>query len=119
MSMRLLRRGRRRRGSRGRGPLRGREPLLGRSLTRLDRFEAVVDILALGSLAASVAAQVLVTVYGHSIAVLGRANDHRPQEDHQIGALALHALEAEQRAEKRDLAQKRNPLPSLVQRVLD
>src|SRR5882672_4688995 len=127
MSMRLLRRGRgsrlrlglsggrrQRRRSRRRGARRRR-----RRRTRLHRLLAIVDALALGALAARVAAQVVVAVDRHPVAVLGRADDHRPQEDHQVGALALLALEAEQRSEEGNLAQPRNALHSFVQGVLD
>src|SRR6266436_225258 len=65
-------------------------------------LHAVVYVFALGAFAARVAAQIFIAVLRHAITVLDRADDHRPEEDHQVGPLALLALEAEQRAQKRN-----------------
>src|SRR3989442_359869 len=109
----------RRRGRRPRGILLGclRRRRGGRP--RLRGFHAVVYVLALGTLAARVAAQIFITVLRHAITVLDRADDHRPKEDHQVGPLALLALEAEQRAQKRNVAEQRNLLRGHAQGVLD
>src|SRR5713101_7218738 len=82
-------------------------------------LHAVVYVFALRALAARVAAQIFITVLRHAITVLDRADDHRPEEDHQVGPLALLALEAEQRAQKRNVAEQRNLLRRHVQGVLD
>jgi hypothetical protein len=54
------------------------------------------------------AADLLVAVGRERAWRVGVAHHDRPQEDHQVGALAVAALAAEQAPRKRDVAQQRH-----------
>src|SRR5438093_13139559 len=54
---------------------------------------AIVYVLALGTLAARVAAQIFITALPDAITVLEHAADLQPEDDHQVSALVLLSLQ--------------------------